>query len=405
MAVNLTEPEKLHPVQGVALAACTAGLKSNGNSDMALIACEAGTQAAAVFTQNAFCAAPVIIAREHIAQSSPRFLLINAGNANAGTGKQGLENALNTCTCIAEHFGQTSQQVLPFSTGVINQQLDMDVMHSGIESLVDGLGRDNWSDAAAAIMTTDTVAKGFSEQMSLAGARITVTGISKGSGMICPNMATMLAFIATDARVEAKSLQRLLERSNARSFNSITVDGDTSTNDACVLLATGSAGGDELSDDHPQWPEFTVLIERACKTLAQAIIRDGEGATKFIEVSVRGGIDANECRQVAYTIAHSPLIKTAFFASDPNLGRLLAAVGRSGLNAFDISSVSMRIDEVDIIVSGEPASDYTEERGQAVMSRDEITVFVDLGRGDVEWTIWTTDLSYDYVRINAEYRS
>ncbi len=410
MAVALRYPEIMHPVKGIKLASLSAGLKKTGADDMVLIACDAGTQAAAVFTQNAFCAAPVTLARKHLEHTHPRYLLINAGNANAGTGTEGMRNALRCCEQVAEQAGVSVPAVLPFSTGVIGEQLNLSLMQKGIGRFSGLLSEDNWLPASRGIMTTDTAPKGFSERILIDNVEVTVTGMCKGSGMICPNMATMLAFIATDARVDSESLQALLNQANARSFNSISIDGDTSTNDACVLLATGQAGhaipdNAVLDEQHPQWSTFAACIVRACESLAQSIVRDGEGATKFIEVAVTGGFDVAECRQVAYTIAHSPLVKTAFFASDPNVGRLLAAVGRSGLNGLDIEKVSLAIEDVVIVEKGEPASDYSEARAQAVMNRKEITVFVALGRGDAQWSIWTSDLSYDYLRINAEYRS
>ena len=405
MAVNLSYPEAMHPVKGISLAATAAGLKKNGNSDMVLIACDEGTQAAAVFTQNAYCAAPVTVAKQHLEQSAPRLLLINAGNANAGTGEQGMHNARESCAYLAKKMSLSAEQALPFSTGVIAEQLPMPVIRDGIEKLVGQLDADHWLPASQAIMTTDTLPKGFSEIIEIDGVPVTVTGMSKGSGMICPNMATMLAYIATDASVDKKSLQSLLSAANERSFNSITVDGDTSTNDACVLLATGQAKNVLLDENHPQWNLFAECIERACITLAQAIIRDGEGVTKFIEVAVSEGNNIDECRQVAYTVAHSPLVKTAFFASDPNLGRLLMAIGRSGIDNLNIGNVSLWLDNVAVVCDGEPAPDYTEERGQAVMNQDEICVRISLGRGQSNWSIWTTDFSYDYVKINAEYRS
>lgn len=405
MAVALHHPKKLYPVKGIKLAAVCAGLKKTGDDDMVLIACEAGTKAVAVFTQNAFCAAPVTLAREHLGRTPVRYLLINAGNANAGTGTQGRRNAQLCCGQVAQQTGVAVSAVLPFSTGVIGQQLNMPLVKSGIDKLDALLGEDNWLQAAHGIMTTDTRPKGFSEKILVDGVSVTITGICKGSGMICPNMATMLAFIGTDADIGADSLPSLLQRVNAKSFNSISIDGDTSTNDACVLLATGQAGNKTLNEHHPQWPVFTDCVAPVFESLAQAIVRDGEGATKFIEINVSGAIDTNESRQVAYTVAHSPLVKTAFFASDPNVGRLLAAVGRSGLAHLDIAKVSLAIDDVVIVEKGEPASDYSEARAQAVMDREEITVYINLGRGNAKCSIWTCDLSYDYVRINAEYRT
>lgn len=405
MAVGLTYPERMHPVKGIRLASVAAGIKKNGDDDMVLIACEEGTKGAAVFTQNAFCAAPVTLARAHLSQAAPRFLLVNSGNANAGTGAEGMQNALRCCTWVADGASVGSTSVLPFSTGVIGQQLDMPTLENGIASLPGLLKSDNWEIASRGIMTTDTAPKGFSETLEIDGVEVAVTGICKGSGMICPNMATMLAFVATDANISSDCLQSLLNEANEYSFNSITVDGDTSTNDALVLLATGGAGNDELDLQHPEWHRFADCIKRACTSLAQSIVRDGEGATKFLEIAVSGGRHTQECRQVAYTVAHSPLVKTAFFASDPNVGRLLAAVGRSGIESLDIQTVSLAIDEVSIVESGEPSPSYSEEAGQRVMNRAEITISVGLGRGEASWSVWTTDLSHDYVTINAEYRT
>ena len=421
MAVKLHFPAIVHPVQGIRLASVAAGLKRDGVLDLVLIACPEDTQGAAVFTQNAFCAAPVLQARAHLAQCEPRYLLINAGNANAGTGSAGRADALACCQHVATRLGVPVAAVLPFSTGVIGQALPMAKLAYGIDALCNALQCDpqegeqgsdaqaaDWEAAARGIMTTDTQPKCFSERLCIAGRTVTITGICKGSGMIRPDMATMLAFIATDARVEPDSLRALLRSANERSFNSISIDGDTSTNDACVLLASGRAmpaDGDALGPQHPDWPAFADAIERCCLALAQAIVRDGEGASKFIELHVRGGGDVAECRQVAYTIAHSPLVKTAFFASDANLGRLLAAIGRSGLLDLAIERVSIAVGGVAIVVNGEPAQDYTEARGQAAMQCEEISVAVDLGRGEAQWKVWTSDLSYDYVRINAEYRT
>ena len=405
MAVGLSEPGELLPVRGIRLAATPAGIKKDGQPDMVLIDCVTDTQMAGVFTRNAFCAAPVVVAREHLESSRPRWLLINSGNANAGTGQQGLDNARQTCTQVAGHFNAEATEVLPFSTGVINEQLPIGKLLSGIDTLVDGLDVNGWSAAARGIMTTDTVAKATSRSLTIGDCQINITGISKGSGMICPNMATMLAYVATDARVEREDLEALLIDANQDSFNSISVDGDTSTNDACILIATGAADNDPLNRSHPEWEAFSDAVRSVMQHLAQAIVRDGEGATKFIAIEVNGGRDRAECREVAYTVAHSPLVKTAFFASDPNLGRLLMAVGCARIDSLDVAGVSVAIDDVPVIRHGEPHPGYTEEQGQTVMAREEITVHVDLGRGDASATVWTSDLSYEYVRINAEYRS
>ncbi len=405
MAVGLNVPETILPVKGVALSSVAAGIKSADANDMVLFSFDEGTTVAGVFTQNAFCAAPVTLARKHIAEGSVRALLINSGNANAGTGAQGMANAVTCCANIAQQLNCSSTQILPFSTGVISQQLPMERLNYGISLLRDGLSEERWSDAAIGIMTTDTLPKIVSRKVSVGSSEITITGISKGAGMIKPDMATMLAFIATDASVDSDALQSCLRTAVQTSFNAISIDGDTSTNDSCILAATGQAGGELLDKSHENWSAFQLEINKVCELLAQAIVRDGEGATKFITLDVSGGNSKAECRQVAYTIAHSPLVKTAFFASDANIGRLLAAIGRSGLDALDISLVNLSLDEVIVVEAGEPAASYTEERGQSVMSREEITVSVELGRGDVAARVWTTDLSHDYVSINADYRS
>ena len=405
MAVGLVVPEVIHSVKGVRLASHAAKIRKSGEPDLVLFEFSPDTSVAAVFTRNAFCAAPVSLAREHLRDSPIRALLINAGNANAGTGSQGLANARKSCEAIAGQLSISPEEVLPFSTGVISEQLPMEKLLQGIAQIGKGLSEDGWLAAAKGIMTTDTLPKIVSKKADIGGKEITVTGIAKGAGMICPDMATMLAFIVTDAKVVAGDLQNCLDLAVRDSFNAISVDGDTSTNDACVLAATGQAGGPALTRDHPAWKGFQVLIDEACQSLAQAIVRDGEGATKFMTLNITQGRDENECRQVAYTIAHSPLVKTAFFASDPNVGRLLAAVGRSRLQDLDIATVDISLDEVDIVIGGEPANTYTEELGQMVMNRQEITVNIALGRGQASSTVWTCDLSSDYVRINADYRS
>jgi glutamate N-acetyltransferase/amino-acid N-acetyltransferase len=360
---------------------------------------------AAVFTQNAFCAAPVTIARQHLAAAAPRFLLINSGNANAGTGAGGLAAARACCKAVAEHGGCDSSAVLPFSTGVIGEPLPVERITAVLPAAMDALRLDGWLAAARAIMTTDTVAKGHSVTVASPQGPITVTGMAKGSGMIHPNMATLLAYVATDAAVPQPALQTCLARAVAGSFNRITVDGDTSTNDACVLIATGQGAVtvDDLSS--PTGQALQAAVDEVCGVLAQAIVRDGEGATKFITVQIDGGRDSAECAKVAYAIARSPLVKTAFFASDPNWGRILAAVGYAGLDELAIDRVNVYLGDVCIVREGARAADYTEARGQAVMSQDEITVRVQLGRGGAQSTVWTCDFSYDYVRINAEYRT
>jgi glutamate N-acetyltransferase/amino-acid N-acetyltransferase len=405
MAVGLTEPEEIFPVAGIKLASFAAGIKKNGRNDLVVIAFEDSAACAATFTKNAVCAAPVTLSKKHLSQSSPRALLINSGNANAVTGEVGMRNAVQCCTWLAEELSCSAEQILPFSTGVIGQQLPMPVMQAGIKQVVKGFSEDNWMLACKGIMTTDTVAKGISKKIILGGREVIISGIAKGSGMICPNMATMLAFIATDANIEGDFLQRCLSDAVEESFNSITVDGDTSTNDACVLIATGQANNQQFSQSSADKDVFISALNDVCRHLAQAIIRDGEGATKFITVSVLQAQSRAEAKNVAYTIAHSPLVKTALFASDPNWGRILAAVGRAGIEQLDVSGVNLFLDDVCIVRDGGVDAAYTEESGQAVMDNEEITITVELGRGQESATIWTTDLSHEYVRINAEYRS
>jgi len=405
MAVGLSEPDEILPVAGIKLASFAAGIKKNGRNDLVVIAFEESATCAATFTKNAFCAAPVTLAKKHLSQQSTRALLINSGNANAVTGEIGMRNALQCCTWLADELHCSAEQILPFSTGVIGQQLPMPVMQAGIHQVVNGFSENNWMLACKGIMTTDTVAKGISKKISLDGRNVTISGIAKGSGMICPDMATMLAFIATDADVEADFLQQCLSDAVEDSFNSITVDGDTSTNDACVLIGTGKANNQQISQDSADVNIFVTALNDVCRHLAQAIIRDGEGATKFITVSVLQAQSRSEAKNVAYTIAHSPLVKTALFASDPNWGRILAAVGRAGIEQLDVTGVNLFLDDVCIVRNGGVDASYTEESGQAVMDNEEITIAVELGRGNESATIWTTDLSHEYVRINAEYRS
>jgi len=408
MAVNLAAPsaDELLPVTGIRLAAVSAGIKKVGRKDVVLVEMAEGTHTAAVYTQNAFCAAPVVLAKSHQQQQATRYLLINAGNANAGTGEAGMQAATECCDAVAKLTKVDTAAVLPFSTGVIGQPLPVEKITAVLPEAVDALSTDNWFDAAHGIMTTDTIAKARSVQLVLNGKTVTITGMSKGSGMIRPDMATMLAYIATDAAVSQAVLQTMLHKAMNQSFNRITVDGDTSTNDACVLMATGQAGNTPIenitSDDGER---LLIALTELCRYLAQAIVRDGEGATKFISIAVSQGQSQEECRQVAYTIAHSPLVKTALFASDANWGRILAAVGRSGLKDFDLTKVSIALGDVSIVEQGQPARDYTEEQGQKVMNDAEITINVRLGRGQAEDWVWTCDFSYDYVKINAEYRT
>ncbi|MCW9012704.1 MAG: bifunctional glutamate N-acetyltransferase/amino-acid acetyltransferase ArgJ [Gammaproteobacteria bacterium] len=404
MAVGLNEPEKLLPVTGVRSAAIAAGIKSSGAPDLVLFEMAESSRCAAVFTQNIFCAAPVVVAKQHLSSNTPRYLLINSGNANAGTGQQGIDAALETCSLLAASTSCETNQVLPFSTGVIGENLDLSKFRKAIPELVSQLAEDAWIDAGRGIMTTDTLLKGRSKQIVIDGQQITLTGVSKGSGMIRPDMATMLAFIATDASISQQLLDQCLQTAVNRSFNAITVDGDTSTNDACVLIATGQATHNEITEAGEQFHLLQNAVNEICEFLAQAIIRDGEGASKFITLKVCHAASEQTARQVAYTIAHSPLVKTALFASDPNWGRILAAVGRSGVD-MDIDKIRLYLDDVCIVKEGGRSADYTEEQGQKVMSQDEITIKVDLQQGDAAATIWTSDLSYEYVKINAEYRS
>lgn len=397
---------QLANVPGVRIGTASAGIKKVGRVDLLLIETAVNSTCASVYTRNAFCAAPVSVAREHQSRQSSRYLLVNSGNANAGTGKQGLAAANACCQAVAEVVGCHPDEVLPFSTGVIGEPLPVDRIVKALPTVYEGLTESGWAAAAQAIMTTDTRPKGASRQFVSNDVTITVTGIAKGSGMICPNMATMLCYIATDMPVTQLVLQDCLDHAVKGSFNRITVDGDTSTNDACVLLASGQAKHAVVDQSDSEAGRLLYqAVYDVCVDLAQAIIRDGEGATKFITIDVTGGLTDDECLRVAYTVAHSPLVKTAFFASDPNWGRILAAVGRSGLDKLDVGSVQIYLDEVCIVADGERAHDYTEAAGAEVMRRTDITIRIELGRGDSSGRVWTSDLSYDYVRINAEYRT
>ena len=405
MAVGLTVPETLLPIRGIRLATGACGLKADGNTDLLLMVADPATQSAAVFTKNLYCAAPVVIAKSHMQQAASQALLINSGNANAGTGPQGHANTVALCQQVADGLDLSLEQVLPFSTGVISEQLPIEQIQNGIESLLPSLAEDNWLDAAHAIMTTDTVAKGVSKQCTINNETITMTGIAKGSGMIHPDMATMLAYIATDAAVDPFSLQQEIKTVSDATFNCITVDGDTSTNDAFVVMATGAAGNRLLSPTNPEWQVFLDMLQSVALELAQAIVRDGEGATRFIEIQIDGGATIEDCRQVAFTIAHSPLVKTAFFAGDPNLGRILAAVGRSKVGQLDMQRVSLWIGDLAVVENGEPSQSYNEQQASEIMAMEDVTIRLDLGMGEESSCVWTTDLSYDYVKINAEYRS
>jgi glutamate N-acetyltransferase/amino-acid N-acetyltransferase len=410
MPVNLTAPDpaSLHPVAGVRLGIAMAGVRKAHRRDLTVIALDEGAVVAGVFTTNRFCAAPVQICREHLAAggSGIRALVINTGNANAGTGDDGLARARSVCAALARQMGIAAQQVLPFSTGVIMETLPNDRIEAALPAALADLKPANWAVAAEAIMTTDTLPKAASRQVTIGGRTVTVTGISKGAGMIRPNMATMLGFVATDAAIAPPLVQALVRETADASFNRITIDGDTSTNDAFVLIATRRAGHAEITSlDSADGRALRDAVVAVSQQLAQAIVRDGEGATKFITVQVDGGRDADECRRVAYAIAHSPLVKTAFFASDPNLGRILAAVGYAGIDDLDQTWIDLYLDDVHVATRGGRHPAYREEDGQRVMKQSEITVRVDLHRGSASAAVWTCDLSYDYVRINADYRS
>ena len=404
VADSIKTPIKESPqtIKGIRLQSVAAGIRRPDKNDLVLVELAEGTQAAAVFTQNAFCAAPVQIAKKHISETSPRYLLINSGNANAGTGQAGYDAAMQCCASVAKVMDCNENEVLPFSTGVIGEALPVENILSSVAALKDGLDEQFWPSASEAILTTDTHAKLFSCQLELNGTQVNITGMAKGSGMIRPNMATMLSYVATDARIESEQLQACLQQAVDLSFNRITVDGDTSTNDSVVLMATGCSG---VEINKSNINNFQLALNELFITLAKSIVGDGEGATKLINVVVEQGKTVEECNQVAYAIAHSPLVKTAFFASDPNWGRILAAVGYSGVKDFDINKVEIFLDDVCLVQDGGVAASYTEEQGQAVMEKSEITVRVNLQRGTCETTVWTCDFSYDYVRINAEYRT
>jgi glutamate N-acetyltransferase/amino-acid N-acetyltransferase len=404
---NPPTPEALLPVPGVALGAARGRIKNWDRNDVVLALFDAGTMAAGVFTQNRFCAAPVTVCREHLGGNGAlRALVVNAGNANAGTGERGLADARATCTAVAAMLGCTSDSVLPFSTGVIMEPLPAERLIAALPAALEAARADGWYEAARSIMTTDTVPKGASRRVTIDGTPITVTGIAKGAGMIHPDMATMLSLCATDAPVERTLLAAIAREIADVSFNGATVDGDTSTNDSFVIAATGAAPMAPIARrDDPRLPALRAALEDVAIDLAQAIVRDGEGATKFIAIRVEGGRDARECRDVALRIAHSPLVKTAFFASDPNLGRIVCAIGNAAAADLDPSRVSFWLDDVLVVERGGRASAYREEDGQRVMKQDEIAVRVDLGRGRAAATVWTCDLSHDYVSINADYRS
>ncbi|MEO8157230.1 MAG: bifunctional glutamate N-acetyltransferase/amino-acid acetyltransferase ArgJ [Betaproteobacteria bacterium] len=408
MAVNLAapDPSSLLPIKGVQLGVAQAGVRKANRKDLLLMVLAEQSTVAGVFTRNRFCAAPITVAKANLLGGRARAFLVNTGCANAGTGEDGISRAKQTCIEVSKLLGCEPEQVLPFSTGVIMEPLPVDRIVAGLPHCVAGLGEKNWADAASAIMTTDTVAKAYSRRIDLGGRAISITGIAKGSGMIRPNMATMLGFIATDAAVEQKLLQQAISYAAERTFNCVTVDGDTSTNDALMMVATGKGGAGEITkSDSVEFRLFLDAVTEVATVLAQALVRDGEGATKFITIRIDGGMNETECRKVGYAIAHSPLVKTAFFASDPNLGRILAAIGYAGIDDLDVAKVDLFLDDVLVATAGGRAESYKEEDGQRVMKKDEITVRVQLNRGASSTTVWTCDLSHDYVRINADYRS
>ncbi len=412
MPVNLSAPDsaRLLPVPGVALGTAEANIRKAGRKDLLVIKLADGAKVAGVFTQNRFCAAPVVVTRQHLSTLDPavsiRALVVNTGNANAGTGKEGLAHARQTCADLARLLNCNASQILPFSTGVIMEPLPIDRIAAGLPACIADLREANWFNAANAIMTTDTLPKAVSQQSRIGNATVTLTGIAKGAGMIHPNMATMLGFIATDARVSLPLVKAAVAHAAQRSFNCITVDGDTSTNDSFMLIASGTAKMNEITDARSaEFAAFCDAVTEVAARLAQAIIRDGEGATKFITVRIEGGRTEDECRRIGFAIAHSPLVKTAFFASDPNLGRILAAIGYAGVADLDVEKLDLYLDDVLVARHGGRNSAYQEADGQRVMKQSEITVRVALNRGAAAATLWTCDLSHDYVSINADYRS
>lgn len=390
------------PISGFRLGTASAGIKTVGRKDLVLMEIAEQSSVAGIFTQNAFCAAPVVIAKRHLQSTTPRYLITNTGNANAGTGDQGLADAITCCQQIASYMHSDTEQVLPFSTGVIGEPLPMQKILDAFPEVVENLTEEGWEEAANGILTTDTRPKGASKKFAIGKKEVTITGIAKGSGMIKPNMATMLSYIATDAVVDNELLYRALRLANEKSFNRITVDSDTSTNDSVLLVATG-ASGVEINEDN--FELFLAQLTDIFISLAQAIIRDGEGAKKFVSVRIESADDAQEALAVAYTVAESPLVKTALTASDANWGRILAAVGRAGLNNFDINKVQISLNSIPIVMQGARAPSYTEEQGQKAMQSEDIEILIQLNRGDASETVWTTDLSYEYVQINAEYRT
>ena len=409
MPVNLSAPDPaaLFAVPGVRIGVAEAGVRKANRKDLTVVLIDEGSAVGGVFTQNRFCAAPVQVCREHLAANHGiRAMVINTGNANAGTGEDGLMRTRSTCIALARKLEISPEQILPFSTGVIMEPLPVDRIEAGLPAALADADANHWARAAEGIMTTDTIPKAFSQQAQVGGATVSITGISKGAGMIRPNMATMLGYIATDAKVSRDVLHNLMLDGANKSFNRITIDGDTSTNDCCMLIATGKAALPEITRAEGElFNKLKQAVFEVCMDVAQAIVRDGEGATKFVTVEVNGGGNHQECLDVGYTVAHSPLIKTALFASDPNWGRILAAVGRAGVPDLDVSKIDVFLGDVCIASRGARASTYTEAQGSAVMQQEEITIRIELGRGDCSETIWTTDLSHEYVKINAEYRT
>lgn len=405
MAVGPGTLPEFFPVAGVKLGIASAGIKKPGRKDVVVFELAPGSRVAGIFTRNQFCAAPVTVSRQHLARIAPRYLLVNTGNANAGTGERGMKDAVACCQALADNAGVSADEVLPFSTGVIGEPLPVDKIVGALPEALANTAENRWAEAASGIMTTDTRPKGASCQVDLGGHTVTVSGISKGAGMIRPNMATMLGFIATDARIAPDVLQTLASELGEKSFNRITIDGDTSTNDACMLMASGQYSGPEITVDSPELATLREALQQVYLDLAHAIVRDGEGATKFVTIDVSGAASQQEALDVAYTVAHSPLVKTALFASDPNWGRILAAVGRAGVPDLDLNALEIYLGDVCLVRQGGRADDYSEERGQAVMDQEEITIAIDLKRGDIRETVWTCDFSHDYVTINAEYRT
>ena len=405
MAVNPAPLPSFHPVAGVRLGTAQAGIKKPNHDDLVVMELADGASVGAVFTRNAFRAAPVLVAEKHLAQRAPRYLLINTGNANAGTGEQGMQDALRSCASLAGNTGVPAEAVLPFSTGVIGEPLPVECIEAALPEALQDLDPNGWARAASGIMTTDTLPKGATRRVEIDGKTVTLSGISKGAGMIRPNMATMLAFVATDATVAPALMQSLVAQAAEQSFNRITIDGDTSTNDACVGVATGASDAPEIVARSAALSEFESALKGLFLELAHAIVRDAEGATKFVTVNVTGAASSEDALSVAYAVAESPLVKTALYASDPNWGRILAAVGRAGVAGLDVSRISIHLDDVCIVRDGGRAAEYSEAMGQRVMDRQEIPITINLAMGEAVETVWTSDFSHEYVTINAEYRT